>query len=103
MYLFNITFVVEIPHIDAWKKWLNDCFLAELQNAAANARTSVYELDGRVEHTPGTRTFSCQTHCNEVAELCQVEETAGQILCGPAGPQRFNVVFFSTMMKRVQL
>lgn len=103
MYLFNTTFVVEIPYVEPWKEWLAARFLANLGDALPHAEFDVYELDGRVEHTPGTRTFSCQCRCQTVGELREAEEFTSKLLDDPKGPKSMSVVYFCTMMKKVVL
>ncbi len=103
MYLYNTTFVVERLQIEAWKSWLAGELISNIYDALPSTKIEVYEIDNRLEHTPGCTSFACLCKCETVSDLRLVEQMTEKIATTQVEKNGGTFVYFSTMMKKVIL
>ncbi len=103
MYLYNTTFVVDHAAEEKWRQWMQRTLLPNIADVVPSARMELYELDNRLEHTPGCSTYSLQYQCDSVATLRTVDDYTQKIVAQPDGPSSLGVVYFSSMMKKITL
>ncbi len=103
MYLYNTTFVVDNNHIDAWQCWLTADLICNIYDAVPSAEIEVYEIDNRLEHTPGCTSFSCQCKCDDMSDLRTIKQITEKIVGERVAKANGAFAYFSTMMKKVVL
>ena len=101
MYLYNTTFIVADAEIEWWRDWMQRMYIPTITDIAPAANFEAYTID---QHdNVGATNFACQWRCATLKELGDID-TYSKSLCQRIMEDKGeSCLFFSTMMKGVEL
>ena len=102
MYLFNTTFVVENSELAWWRDWMRRIYLPTFTDLLPRVENEIFQLDDNGQ-VPGSTTFSCQWRCSTLQELGVIDKYSQILHTRLAELKDDACLFFSTMMKSVDL
>ena len=101
MYLYNTTFIVEDSENAWWRDWMHRIYVATIHDVAPNANFEAYAID---QHdNVGSTNYSCQWRCETLQDLGAVDTYTKSLCKRMMEAKGESCLFFSTMMKRVEL